>query len=261
MNSIPENEGLARYLDFATKTAFEAGRMTLGYFQTGVRPEFKADDTPVTVADREAEVMIRAAINSRYPDHAIFGEEFGGEGSDGATHRWYVDPIDGTKAFVRGVPLYAVLVALEIEGVVRVGAAYFPALDEMISAADGLGCRWNGRPAKVSEESDLSRSIVCFTETKTFEEEDKEERWARLRREAYSCRGWSDAYGHLLVATGRAEAMVEPAMNPWDCAPFAPIMREAGGYFGDWSGNETIHENEAVSANRAVLPEVLRLLS
>ncbi|MGI8651074.1 MAG: inositol monophosphatase family protein [Rubrobacter sp.] len=252
---------LGSYLDFAATTAFEAGRLTLGYFQTGVRPEFKKDDTPVTVADREAEAMIRRAVRSRYPGQAVIGEEFGEEGPEGATHRWYIDPIDGTKAFVRGVPLYAVLIGLEIEGKVRVGAAYFPALDEMICAADGLGCRWNGRRANVSDVSDLSESIVCFTETKTFEEERKEERWAKLRREAYSCRGWSDAYGHLLVATGRAEAMVEPAMNPWDCGPFPPILREAGGYFGDWSGNETIHQNEAVSANRAVLPEVLRLLS
>lgn len=256
-----ESRDLSVHLDFATATAHEAGRLTLGYFQAGVRPEFKEDDTPVTVADREAEDVIRRAIKSRYPSHAIVGEEFGEEGPDGATHRWYVDPIDGTKAFVRGVPLYAVLIGLEIEGEVRVGAAYFPALDEMISAADGLGCRWNGRRARVSEVSELSESVVCFTETKTFEEEGREERWTRLRREAYSCRGWSDAYGHLLVATGRAEAMVEPAMNPWDCAPFPPIMREAGGYFGDWSGNETIHANGAVSANRAVLPEVLRLLS
>ncbi|WP_119066524.1 inositol monophosphatase family protein [Rubrobacter indicoceani] len=255
-----DTEPLQKRLDFATEVAFEAGRLTLGYFQTNVRPEFKADDTPVTVADREAEAMIRTAIKSRYPDHAIAGEEFGSEGPDGATHRWYIDPIDGTKAFVRGVPLYAVLIALEIEGAVRVGAAYFPALGEMISAADGLGCRWNGRLARVSEEPELSRSVICFTETGTFEEEGKEERWSRLRSAAYSCRGWSDAYGHLLVATGRVEAMVEPAMNPWDCAPFAPILREAGGYFGDWSGNGTIHENEAVSSNAAILPEVLRLL-
>jgi myo-inositol-1(or 4)-monophosphatase len=121
------------YLDLAVETAHEAGRLTLGYFRTGAaRPEFKPDESPVTVADREAETLIRRKIRERYPRHAIVGEEFGAdEGRDG-TFRWIVDPIDGTRAFVRGVPLYAVLIGLEIEGVCEVGTAYFPAIDEML---------------------------------------------------------------------------------------------------------------------------------
>src|SRR5262249_54527516 len=119
------------YLDFATSLAYRAGRITLGYFNTGIRPDFKADDTPVTAADRAAEQFIRGEIERAYPGHAIVGEEYGEKAGEGNPFRWIVDPIDGTKSFVRGVPLYAVLVGLEIEGVVQVGAAYFPALDEM----------------------------------------------------------------------------------------------------------------------------------
>lgn len=255
-----ERRDLEEYRDFAVRTVFEAGRLSLGYFQTGIRPEFKDDDTPVTVADREGEGSIRARIEARYPDHAIVGEEFAEKEPQGSSCRWYVDPIDGTKAFVRGVPLYAVLLALEIDGEVEVGAAYFPALDELISAATGLGCYWNGRRAKVSDANTLSEAVVCFTEAQSFDEYGRSREWERIRNAAYSSRGWSDAYGHLLVATGRAEAMVEPAINPWDCAPFLPIIREAGGYFGDWSGDETIHAPEAISANPAIARELLDLV-
>jgi histidinol-phosphatase len=148
---------LRPYLEFGAQTAYEAGRLTLGYFGTeAARPEFKADDTPVTVADREAERLIRERIGARYPKHAVLGEEYGAaEGSD-TVHRWIVDPMDGTKSFVRGVPLYGVLIGLEIEGVCEVGAAYFPAIDEMVCAATGEGCYLNGRRTNVSVTQSLA---------------------------------------------------------------------------------------------------------
>src|SRR5918999_5073609 len=159
---------LRPYLDLAVETAYEAGRLTLGYFRTGAaRPEFKEDETPVTVADREAERLIRGRIRGRYPGHGIVGEEYGDEGgSDGTADglRWIVDPIDGTKAFVRGVPLYAVLIGLEVEGVCEVGAAYFPALDEMVCAATGEGCFLNGRRTHVSTTRSLAQGMASFTD-------------------------------------------------------------------------------------------------
>ena len=252
---------LRPYLEFAVQTAYEAGRLTLGYFGTAAaRPEFKADETPVTVADREAEKLIRARIGDRYPSHAIVGEEFGEDGRGDADHRWILDPIDGTKAFVRGVPLYGVLIGLEIEGVCEVGAAYFPALDEMLCAATGGGCLLNGRRARVSATESLRDGIVCFGDATGFSKYGREEEWSRVLAAAGDARGWSDAYGFALVATGRADLMLEPDMNPWDCGPFPPIFREAGGFFGDWSGNETIYGEEAIGSNRALLPEALSLI-
>lgn len=252
---------LRAHLDFAARTAYEAGRLTLGYFGTAAaRPESKPDDTPVTAADREAERVMRAAIREKYPHHAVVGEEFEDDDEDDASQRWILDPIDGTKAFVRGVPLYGVLIGLEIEGRIEVGAAYFPALDEMVYAATGEGCHLNGRRVRVSGNTTLSDSIVCFTDAKGFERYGREAEWRRILAEAGDARGWSDAYGHALVATGRVDLMLDPAMNPWDCAPFPAILREAGGYFGDWSGNETIYADEAISTTRTLLPEVLRLI-
>jgi len=251
---------LRPYLEFAVQSAYEAGRLTLGYFGTeAARPEFKADDTPVTVADREAEHLIRERIEARYPNHAILGEEFGETRKPDSDHLWILDPIDGTKSFVRGVPLYGVLIGLEINGVCEVGAAYFPALDEMICAATGEGCYLNGRRAHASTRS-LAQGIACFTDAASFAEHGRKGAWDRVLSAAGSTRGWSDAYGHALVATGRAELMLDPIMNPWDCGPFPPILREAGGYFGDWSGNETIYAGEGMSTTQALLSEVLRLV-
>ncbi len=248
------------YLDFAVETAYLAGRLTLGYFQTGLRPDMKPDDTPVTAADRAAEQLIRGRIERAYPDHAIVGEEFGVTEGEAAEFRWFVDPIDGTKSFVRGVPLYGVLIGLEIAGAIAAGAAYFPALDEMVAAATGEGCWWNGRRVRVSDVTDLRRATVCFTDVAGFARHGRAAAWERIQAATYYRAGWGDCYGHALVATGRAELMLDPIMNAWDCGPFPVILREAGGYFGDWRGNETIYGDEALATTGALLPQVLALI-
>jgi myo-inositol-1(or 4)-monophosphatase len=254
------SESYREYLDFAMEIAWHAGQLSRGYFQTGLRPDFKSDDSPVTVADREAERLVRSRIEARYPDHAIVGEEFGDEGSEGRSHRWIIDPIDGTRAFVRGVPLYGVLIGLEIEGECRVGVANFPVMGEMIAAATGTGCWWNGRRTRVSSVEHLKEGLIAHADTGSFAHYGKAEAWARLQQAAGFRAGWGDSYGYLLVATGRAEVMLDPIMNVWDCAPFMPILREAGGYCGDWQGNPTIYGNELLGTTSALLPEVLHLL-
>ena len=249
------------YLDFVTETAFLAGRLSLGYFQTGIQPDFKEDDSPVTIADRKVEEFIRHRIAEKYPRHAVLGEEYGTEGAADATHRWIIDPIDGTKSFVRGVPLYGVLIGLEIEGQVEVGAACFPALDELIAAATGEGCWWNGRRARVSPVASLAEATVTFTDVANFPKYGRGTAWERLQQATKFRAGWGDAYGYLLVATGRVELMLDPIMSVWDCGPFPPILKEAGGYFGDWQGNATVHGNEALGTTQTLLPEVLALIN
>jgi len=251
---------LKPFLDFATDLAYRAGRITLGYFNTGVRPDYKADDTPVTAADRASELFIRAELEKTYPSHAVCGEEFGESAGAGQDFRWIVDPIDGTKSFMRGVPLYGVLIGLEIEGVVRVGAAYYPGTDEMLSAADGEGAWWNGRRAHVSAESSLERAWVCFTNVRNMGRYGRAEAWDRINQAAYAMRGWSDAYGYLAVATGRAEAMLDPVLAVWDCGPFPVIFREAGGFYGSWDGREGHLHGEALACNSAILPDMLRMI-
>lgn len=254
------SETLRAYLDFAVETAYLAGRLTLGYYQTDVQTDLKTDQSPVTIADWQVEELIRSRIEKRYPQHAIVGEEYGTKESEGADHRWFIDPIDGTKSFVRGVPLYAVLIGLEIEGKVQVGAAYYPALDEMLAAASGEGCWWNGRRARVSGVSSLEEATVTFSDVANFRRYGHSAAWERIKQATYYRAGWGDAYGHLLVATGRVEVMLDPIMSAWDCGPFPPILKEAGGYFGDWQGNSTIYGGVALSTTQVLLPQVLELL-
>ena len=246
-------------LDFAASVAYRAGRITLGYFNTGIRPDVKADDTPVTAADRAAEEFIRGEIERAYPEHAIVGEEFGEKHGAGSRFRWIIDPIDGTKSFLRGIPLYAVLIGLEVDGCIRVGASYCPPLDEMLCAAEGLGAWWNGRRARVSDVDSLEQACICYTSTRNFERRDPA-LWGRLSSSAYLLRGWSDAYGYMAAATGRAEACLDPYMNLWDCGPFPVIFREAGGFFGSWDGEEGAEFGEALACNAALKAEMVRLL-
>ncbi len=256
-----QKDNLKPYLDFAIETAVLAGKLTLGYFQTNIDIRFKEDDSPVTIADRKAEELIRTRIEKRFPTHAIVGEEMGAGGSENTAYRWFIDPIDGTKSFMRGIPLYAVLIGLEIEGRIEVGVVYFPGLNEILYASSNQGTYWNGRPTQVSPQTDFSRAIIAFGDPHTFETFNRKQEWQRLKQHSYYRAGLSDAYGHALVATGRMELMLDPIMNSWDCGPFPVILREAGGYFGDWSGNETIFAEEAISTSQALLPEVLRLIN
>jgi len=250
---------LAPYLELATSAAFEAGKLTLRYFQAPLAPDWKADASPVTVADLESEQLLRRLISSQYPDHAILGEEYG-ESNPSSSFRWIVDPIDGTRSFIQGVPLYSVLIGLEVEGELVVGVAYFPALNEMVVAAKGMGCTWNGRACRVTATPRLADALICYTDERTFAPYGYEAQRQQLVSACGTLRGWSDSYAHVLVATGRADAAFDPYMEAWDSAALAVIMREAGGTFTDWQGNNTIYNGEAISTNGILYPEILALL-
>ena len=248
-------------LDFAIDAAWQAGRVTLAHFQTGLVAERKADNTPVTVADRAAEQLLRQLITARWPDHALIGEEYGhaaGQSDSGFT--WIIDPIDGTKSFVSGVPIYAVLLALVKDDAPLLGVMNFPGLNEMVYAARGRGCFWNGRPARVSAVNSLADAVLLCSDLNTFAPFGRQPAFERLIRATYIQRTWGDAYGYALVATGRAEIMVDPVMAVWDCGPLQVILEEAGGAFTDWKGTPTIFGGEAVATNGALHEQVMALL-
>ena len=244
-------------LDVAMAAAWAGGRRTLAYFNAGVTVDWKADATPVTAADREAEGLIRQVIGRAFPEHAILGEEEGESAGSGPV-RWIVDPLDGTRSFVRGVPLYGTLVGVELRGEPVAGVIYLPALDEMLAAARGEGCTWNGRPCRVSATAALADALVVLSD----------ERNARTRSDAYVGlaartqlqRTWGDCYGYVLVATGRAEVALDPVVNVWGCAALLPIVEEAGGRFTDWRGRRTVSGGDAVATNGTLHAAVLDLL-
>ncbi|MGD8895109.1 MAG: inositol monophosphatase family protein [Acidobacteriota bacterium] len=251
-------DDLLEMLGFAQEIAWQAGRSTLGHFQCELSVDLKDDASPVTVADREAEQIMRRAIAARFPGHDVQGEEFGDDGR-GSSHRWILDPIDGTRSFIHGVPLYSTLVGLEIEGEMAVGVAYFPGLDEMVAAATGAGCRWNGRPARVSPVSRLDEALMVYTDAGEVAGA-RPGVWDRLQAATGLQRGFADAYGAFMVATGRAEVALDGSMKPWDCAALMPIVREAGGTFTDWSGVPTISGGNGLSTNGTLLEAVLKVL-
>lgn len=244
-------------LAVATEAAYLGGKRTLAYFGTGVSVETKADSTPVTCADREAEQVIRARIQRSFPSHSIIGEE-GGETAGDSRYRWIIDPIDGTKTFIHGVPFYGVLIGIEISGEASVGVIYMPAFDEMVCAAKGLGCQWNGRNARVSDVAQLKDAVLLTTSVTSATA--RSDAYDRLAAQTKMQRTWGDCYGYVLVATGRAEIMLDPRMNPWDCAPMLPILQEAGGHFTTWEGKPTIWGSDGMATNASLHQQVLAVL-
>lgn len=253
-------DDLRTMLEFAREIAVNAGKITLKYFQQGVAVDQKADESPVTVADREAEAYLRAAISGRYPNHAILGEEEGLSGAQDAEFQWVLDPIDGTKSFIRGVPLYGVLIGLLQHNQPVLGVVHIPALGEIVSAARGEGCWWNGNPCRVSQRTSLRESLVVGTVAFGYAPYGKDAAFQRIIDAAGMFRTWGDCYAYVLVATGRAEVAIDPAMNLWDAAALLPILEEAGGSYTDWQGTATVHGGEGLGTNGLVRTEVLALI-
>ncbi len=247
-------------LEFALDAAWQAGRITLGYFQNGVVAERKADDSPVTIADKTAEKKLRELIQKYWPEHGIIGEEFGDQKGT-SQYTWTVDPIDGTKSFVQGVPMYSNLIALTDEKGPLVGVANFPALNETIYATRGGGCYWNGRRARVSNVSELKDAVLLSSEIDYSKfTADKERAWNELVKSTYIQRTWGDSYGYALVATGRADIMIDPWMAIWDCGPLQVILEEAGGTFTDWKGTPTIYNGESFATNGHLYETVFNII-
>jgi histidinol-phosphatase len=238
-------------LQAVSEVARLTGRVALAHFRTRLDVETKRDGSPVTIADRAAEETARAWIAARFPDDAILGEEFGSQG-DQSARRWFIDPIDGTKTFVREVPLWGTLIGVVRGETVLAGAVYCPAVDEIVVAALGEGCWWNDARCRVSEQTELARATLLSTDVRFVGQPARAARWSALANEAAVARTWGDCYGYLLVATGRAELMVDNLMSPWDSAALIPVVREAGGEFSDWEGRITPFGSGAMATNGAM---------
>jgi len=252
MSAISDRKhDLSLLLEATQEVSRRAGHVALRHFRSNVAVESKNDGSPVTIADRSAEQTARDWIAQRFPEDGVLGEEFGGH-LPAARRQWIIDPIDGTKTFIRGVPLWGTLVAVCEGEVVLAGAAYFPAVDEMLGAATGLGCWWNGSRAHVSAIADIEAATVLTTDERFSRTPEHREGWRRLADGAAVSRSWGDCYGYLLVATGRAEVMVDGVVRPWDTAPLYVAITEAGGMFTDFAGAPTAFGGSAIATNTGV---------
>lgn len=251
-------------LDVGMEPVAELARLTgdiaLLHYRSHLDVEIKADGSPVTAADRAAETAARQWLHRHFPDDGVLGEEFGEE-RPRARRRWIIDPIDGTKSFVRGTPLWGSLVALCEGECVLAGAAFFPAIGELIVAAPGAGCWWNGSRCTVSPVSVIEQATVLTTDDRFRERPALRAGWERIANAAGISRTWGDCFGYLLVATGRAEAMLDSILSPWDAAALQPIIEEAGGHFTDWTGRHTAFGGSAVATNHALAEPIRSMLA
>jgi histidinol-phosphatase len=246
-------------LEATAEVARVAGNIAKRYYGSDVVVEQKADATPVTIADRSAEAAAREWIITHFPADGIIGEELPPHRPE-ARRRWVVDPIDGTKTFVTGVPLWGTLIGVCEGDTVLAGAAFFPAVDEMLVAAQGEGCWWNEKRARVSDVRDVSASLVLTTDERFVRSSNHADGWRRLTERARLVRTWGDCYGYLLVATGRAEVMLDPTLSIWDAAPLYPLLVEAGGVVTDWTGKSTAFGGGIVATNAGVAATTRELL-
>ncbi|MFY8202297.1 MAG: histidinol-phosphatase [Pirellula staleyi] len=258
---------------FALALATAASRETLKYFRTSeFQVERKSDRSPVTLADKQAEQLVRKMVSESYPMDAILGEEFGRVEGE-SEFEWIIDPIDGTKSFISGVPLYSTLVGMTVLGKPHIGVISIPALGELVIASNGLGA-WYGQSVSqssdskkvelaqtfVSKQSQLSDGLFVTSQADNFSRRSALSAYHELESAAYVTRSWGDGYDYLLVATGRAEVMVDPIVNPWDVAAVAPVIQEAGGTFSSWSGQFDIRAGHCLASNGLIHEQVLEKL-
>ncbi|HXC25545.1 MAG TPA: histidinol-phosphatase [Gemmatimonadaceae bacterium] len=248
------------YFQAVAEVAKLAGDFALSHYGKRLDVETKQDGSPVTLADRGAEQLARKWIERRFPGDGILGEEFGTVRPD-ALRKWIVDPIDGTKSFVRSVPLWGTLVAVTEGERVLAGCIYCPAVNEIVVAATGQGCVWNGNRCQVSTVDTLSDATVVITDDRFLERPARRVSWSTVAERANVVRTWGDCYGYLLVATGRAEVMIDDITSPWDAAALQPIITEAGGVFTDWCGKPTAFGGNVIATNSALSQEVRSLLT
>ena len=236
------------------------GGEAMKQFRQGVIPEKKPDRSPVTAADREAEQTIRAHVLSEFPEAEFFGEETGRHGDNPAL-RFIVDPIDGTRAFIRGLPTWSVLLGVESNGVPVLGIAYMPATEDLFSAVQGHGTTHNGAPVRVSKVSPLADATVTHGCLQQFTDAGVGDALLRLAGACDSARGFPDFDGYRQVLLGRSDAMVDPGVQPYDiCAP-AVLIREAGGKFTSLQGEETIYGGSAIASNGVIHDDLVAALS
>ena len=249
-----------RALAAAVEAARAAGEVALKYYRSGFDVSIKADDTPVTQADRGAEEAIVEVLGRAFPTHGFLGEEFGAKGDQQT--RWIIDPIDGTKNFVRHVPVWATLIALEEHGRLTVGVIYNPVTGEMCTARRGGGAFLNGERITVSPIDDLAAATFLFSGLRLVREAGAGywDGYVRLIDATDRQRGFGDYLGYTLVAEGKAEIYAEVDLKPWDLAPCALIVEEAGGRFTDFAGAPTIYSGTALATNGRLHDATLALL-
>jgi len=255
-----KNKHLERLIDFAEKTVKKSNLITLKYYSKKIKHRVKDNLTPVTVADIKCENFILGKIKEKFPEHSIHAEEHG-KSEKQSEFKWIIDPIDGTKNFMRKYPFWGTLLALEYQGKVVLGVISMPVLGEFMIAAKGKGCRVNGKKVKVSKIKKINESYLIHGGLNYIFSEPYRQNFVNLVNSSYYDRGFGDCHGHTYIINGKAEIMVDPHVAPYDVAPVKICVEEAGGRFTDIHGNDTIYSGSAVVTNGRVHDVVIEMLN
>ena len=246
--------------ELAVEAARKAGDLARGFYETTFEVEKKADNSPVTIADKQAEQLIRQMVTQHFPDDGFLGEEFGDQ-PGGSGFRWVIDPIDGTRSFVRHIPIWATLIGLEYRGEQIGGIAYIPVFDQMYRALRGDGAYVGDRRIQVSTEDQLSESLMCYSSIRWFQSAGREKTFLELVSKTQRQRGFGDFYGFVLVAEGAADLMLEHGVHEWDVSALKAIVEEAGGTFTDWKGTPTTATPDVLATNGKLHAATLAILN
>ncbi len=250
---------MQEFVDFSQELARASGDIIRRYFRSGVAVESKADDSPVTIADRLAEETMREMIMKAYPEHGIIGEEFGNH-NEGAEYQWVLDPIDGTKTFISGSFLFGTLIGLMRAGQPIVGAINHPVTAHLLIGA-GSETRLNGEIVRVSSTSHLREAVMLYTDFIDVGKYQNGIAFQQLMGMTAFNRTWGDCHGYFLVATGTADIMLDPIMHFWDIVALIPVIQGAGGLITSWDGGAPLSGNGIIAANPTLHGQVLRVLN
>jgi histidinol-phosphatase len=252
-------ENLDEFIRFSKQLSDLSGEIIKKYFRTNLSIETKEDRSPVTIADKNAEVKMREAIMKEFPDHGIIGEEFGNY-NEAAEYKWVLDPIDGTKSFICGSVIFGTLIALTKNDFPILGVINQPVLNEFL-VGDNQTSRLNGNEVKMRECPDISNAVLLTSDHLTIEEYRDINKFYNLMRKVRIYRAWGDCYGYYLLATGFADIMVDPIMSVWDTMALVPIINGAGGIITDYYGNDPLRGNSIIASHPRIHSEIIKLLS
>jgi histidinol phosphatase-like enzyme (inositol monophosphatase family) len=252
-------EELKEYKNFCKILAQASAEIIRGYFRTGVSVESKIDDSPVTIADKKAEEAMRELIINHFPDHGIFGEEFGKTNID-AEYTWILDPIDGTKSFICGAYSFGTLIGLLRNGQPILGVYNHPILNDFL-IGDNIETQINGNKTLVRNCNELSHAVLLTTDHLNIEKYQNLEKFSKLTKKVKLYRNWGDCYGYYLLATGYADIMIDPIMSPWDLLPLIPIIKGAGGTITDYQGNDPVKGKSAIASSSQIHSEIISIVN
>ncbi len=244
---------------FCKALAVESGKIIKEYFRSGVGVELKADFSPVTIADKKAEEIIRNMILKEFPNHGILGEEFGNENPN-AEYKWIIDPIDGTKSFIHGMITFGTLIALVKNNQPVLGVINQPILNDFL-IGDNRSTELNGTKVKVRKTEKLEEALLLTTDHLNIAKYQNGQKFDDLIKKVKLYRTWGNCFGYYLVATGYADIMTDPIMSVWDTAALIPVIKGAGGIITDFKGNDALENNSVIAASPSIHSEVIKLLS